>query len=70
MTRRAWWLGLAVVPGVALARKPELIPPVTDRVQWNAFAATCNSYTGLLEQGILDVKAWARVRSAWERMTR
>lgn len=34
------------------------------------FVRQFNTYVGCLQQGVLDLKQWARVKRAWERMTR
>lgn len=43
--------------------------PVTDAEKLNAFAGDYNRYVERLRQGIVDLKLWARVRKAWQRMT-
>lgn len=39
-----------------------------DEERMNAFAAAYNSYAARLKDGVLDLKAWAAVVRAWERL--
>lgn len=43
------------------------VPPV-DEGRMNAFAAAYNEYAARLRDGVLDLKAWDRVVTAWRRL--
>lgn len=43
------------------------VPPV-DEQRMNAFAAAYNEYAARLKDGVLDLKAWDRVVTAWRRL--
>lgn len=39
-----------------------------DEGRMNAFAAAYNEYAQRLKEGVLDLRAWARVVESWERL--
>ena len=39
-----------------------------DEARMNAFAAAYNEYAARLKDGVLDLKQWAAVVRAWERL--
>lgn len=43
------------------------VPPV-DEARMNAFAAAYNEYAARLKDGVLDLKQWERVLTAWRRL--
>ena len=53
------------VIGLAACVQP---PPPVDEVKMNRFAAEWNEFVEKLKLGIIDLKQWARVVKAWERL--
>jgi hypothetical protein len=52
---------------IALLGRPS--PPPTDLDDLNHFAAQYNRYVEALREGHLDLKQWARVYAAWQKIT-
>ena len=49
------------------AIESDRVPTRDDEI--NPFADQFNLYVKVLQEGILDLKQWDRVKRAWERMT-
>lgn len=63
--RRLVLLGIAVPSSMTPG---DSVP--TDEGRLNRFAETYNAYISALRMGVVDLKAWARVKRAWESLTR